>query len=235
MLLRQSKNSYIRCTDHYGYITNQLTRHDRSYNETGADFLRTISRIPRDIDDIVEELLLTYEDISPVELKNDYIEFVESLARDCFIVIGENEQELDEKDIDFSYSIDNPMTLKRDYYQVTDEIVGENTQDFFLKEVQGRPLISNIQFELSSRCNERCIHCYIPNSKKNHGFDIPLVKIEQILDEFKTMGGIHVTLSGGEALLHKDFIEIAEYCRKCDLIITILSNLISLTDRIVFS
>jgi radical SAM protein with 4Fe4S-binding SPASM domain len=45
------------------------------------------------------------------------------------------------------------------------------------------------------------------------------------------MGGIYVTLSGGEAFLHKDLIEIARYCRKKDLKISILSNLISLKDE----
>ena len=29
-----------------------------------------------------------------------------------------------------------------------------------------------------------------------------------VIDEFAAMGGLHVTLSGGEALLHKDIAEI---------------------------
>ena len=70
-------------------------------------------------------------------------------------------------------------------------------------------MIYALQFELSSRCNERCIHCYIPNEKKNVGFDMPTAKVKSILDEFAAMGGIHVTLSGGEAFMHKDIIEIA--------------------------
>ena len=159
------------------------------------------------------------------------MEFAESLARDHFIVLGETPEELDAKDDDFTYDIDNPKTLVDNYYQATDEKVSENTQDFFLEEVQGRPLISSLQFELSSRCNERCIHCYIPNEKKNKGFDMPTAKVKSILDEFAAMGGIHVTLSGGEAFLHKDLIEIARYCREKDLKISILSNLISLKDE----
>ena len=57
MLIRQSKNSFIRCTEHYGYITNQLTRHDRVYDEFGADLLKQIKREPQDIDNIVTHLL----------------------------------------------------------------------------------------------------------------------------------------------------------------------------------
>lgn len=231
MLIRQSKNSYIRCTDNYGYITDQLTRQDRVYNETGAFFLRQIGRKAKDIDEVVNEMLSEFEDVSFEELKNDFLEFVESLENSRFVVTGDNEDELNEKDLDFTYKIDNPKTLITDYTQQTKEVVSENTQDFFLEEVQGRPLISSLQFELSSRCNERCIHCYIPNGKKNEGFDMPLRKVKSIIDEFVKMGGIHVTLSGGEAFLHKDLIEICEYCRLNDLKITILSNLIALKDE----
>ena len=231
MLVRQSKNSFIRTTKRYGYITNQLTRHDRCYDEYGAVLLREITREARDVDDIINHLLTVFEDVDRDTLKTDFMEFAESLARDKFIVLGESIEELDAKDDNFTYDIDNPKTLVDNYYQTTDEKVSENTQEFFLEEVQGRPLISSLQFELSSRCNERCIHCYIPNEKKNKGFDMPTAKVKSILDEFAAMGGIHVTLSGGEAFLHKDLIEIARYCREKDLKISILSNLISLKDE----
>lgn len=230
MYIRQSKNSFIRVTRQYGYITNQMTRHDRAYDENGADWLKEITREPQNIDDIVNRLVGIYKDVDFDTLKKDFLEFAESLARDKFIVLADTVEELDAKDDDFTYAIDNPKTLVDNYYQVTDEIVGDNTQDFFLEEVQGRPLISTLQFELSSRCNERCIHCYIPNEKKNKGFDMPTAKVKSLIDEFAEMGGIHVTLSGGEAFMHKDLIEIVKYCREKDLKITILSNLISLKD-----
>lgn len=231
MLIRQSFNSFIRTTKRYGYITNQLTRHDRSYDENGALWLKEITREPKEIDDIINHLLLEYEDVDFATLKEDFMEFVNSLALHKFVVIGDSISELDEKDDEFTYSIENPKTLVDNFYQNTIEKVDENTQDFFLQEIQEHPAISDIQFELSSRCNERCIHCYIPNEKKNKGFDMPTPKVKSILDEFAEMGGIHVTLSGGEAFLHKDLMEIAQYCRKKDLKISILSNLISLKEE----
>lgn len=230
MLIRQSKNSYIRTTKNYGYITNQLTRHDRVYDEAGADLLKQITREPRELEDIISSLEKIYEDVTKEELENDFLEFAHSLENDKFIVIGESKEELDNLDNDFTYSIDNPKTLATDFTQITNEGISENTQDFFLEEVQGRPLISTLQLELSSRCNERCIHCYIPNGKKNHGIDMPFERFKHLVDEFAEMGGIHITLSGGEALLHKDIIKMLYYCRNKDLKITVLSNLISLTD-----
>ena len=184
MLIQQSKNSFIRTTKRYGYIINQLTRQDRSYNESGADWLREISREPRDIETIITKLTMLYEDVDVNILRKDFMEFAESLADNGFVVIGNTPEELAMKDASFTYNVALPKTLKEDFYQDTKEIVHENTRDFFLEENQARPMISNLQFELSSRCNERCIHCYIPNDKKNHGFDMPTAKVKSILDEF---------------------------------------------------
>lgn len=169
MLIKQSKNSFIRTTENYGYITNQLTRHDRTYDSNGADWLKEITRTPKDINAIVDHLTSLYVDADRQVLYQDFLEFCQSLANDNFIMLGETEEELNSKDMSFSYKIDNPKTLAEDYTQRTNEYISENTQDFFLEEVQGRPLISGLQFELSSRCNERCIHCYIPNEKKIRG------------------------------------------------------------------
>lgn len=231
MLIKQSKNSFIRTTERYGYITNQLTRHDRCYDSFGADLLRELSRKPQEVDDIVKRLLKLYKGVDFNTLKADFMEFAQSLANDHFIVIGETPEELDVNDLTFSYSMDNPKTLAQDFYQVTEKPISENTQEFFLEEVQGRPLISNIQFELSSRCNERCIHCYIPNEKKNTGIDMSKEKAMDLIDQLVAMGGLHVTFSGGEAFLHKDLIELVRYARNKDLMVTILSNLIALKDE----
>lgn len=232
MLVRQTKNTFIRFIGEMGYITNQMTRHDRTYNETGADFLREINRQPQEVDDIVARVRKVYNNsVSTEELRADFIEFVKDLDRHLFLVVGETHEELDAKDLDFSYSMENPKTLVDDYTQETDQQVDETTQDFMLEATQREPRLNGLQFELTSRCNERCIHCYIPNSKKNAGGDMPIEKVKSLIDEFAEMGGLHVTLSGGEVFLHKDILPIMQYCREKDMQISILSNLIALKDE----
>ena len=232
MLVRQSKNTFIRFIGDKGYITNQMTRHDRNYNETGADFLREISRQPQEIEDVVNRLQLLYGDsVGREELKADFMEFVEDLDKHMFLVSGNTPEELDAKDLDFSYSMENPKTLVDDFTQVTEKHIDENTQDYMLETTQRKPRLNALQFELTSRCNERCIHCYIPNSKKNTGRDMPTEKVLSLIDEFAEMGGLHVTLSGGEVFMHKDVIRIMQYCREKDMMISILSNLIALRDE----
>lgn len=163
MLIRQSKNSYIRCTERYGYITNQLTRQDRVYNDSGAIFLKQISRKVTSIEEIVGNLATIYPDVDQKDLQQDFLDFAQDLEAAKFIVMGNTLEEVEQKDTSFTYSVEVPFTATDDFSQPTKDRVKENTQEFFLEEVQGRPLISSLQFELSSRCNERCIHCYIPN------------------------------------------------------------------------
>lgn len=231
MLVRQSKNTFIRSYFGKGYISNQMTRFDRIYNETGADFLNEITRNPQSIDDIIQRLQTLYGDsVTPETLKSEFNSFVAELARTKFLVVGETAEELDENDFDFSYAMENPKTMVNDFTQRTNEVLDENTQNMMLEATHRMPRLNGIQFELTSRCNERCIHCYIPNAKKNSGSDMSLEKVKNIIDEFSDNGGLQVTLSGGEVFLHKDIIPIIKYCREKDLIITILSNLIALRD-----
>lgn len=230
MLIRQSKNAFIRTTKKYGYITNQLTRMDRCYDEYGADLLREIKREPRDLEDILSSLMKLYDSVDMGQLRADFIEFIESLSEHNFVVTGDSLEELDRKDREFNYSMPNPKTLINDYTQETKEMVEMNTQEVFFDAIKETTTIINLQFELSSRCNERCIHCYIPNPKKDNGQELPTDKVKELIDEYSEMGGLHVTFSGGEAFLHKDLISLVKYCREKDLKVSILSNLLAITD-----
>lgn len=228
MLVRQSQNTFIRFFDDgTAYITNQMTRFDRTYNEFGADFLHCISRQVREVNSIIDELSSLYGDsVTREKLESDFLRFLQDLCSHKFAVKGESPEELDSIDLPFSYAIGNPKTMTENFYQSID--IEENTQDQMLEAAQRKPRMNSLQFELTSRCNERCIHCYIPNAKKNDGEDMSLDTVKRLIDEFAAIGGLQVTLSGGEVFLHKDIISIINYCREKDMMISILSNLISL-------
>lgn len=231
MLVRQTENTFIRIYDDKGYITNQMTRYDRVYNETGAEFLRVLSREPQDIDILLEELSEVFNgSVDEETLRKDFTKFIEDLEKCYFIVTGDSIEECNSKDIGFNYSADKIKTNIINYTQHTEQNIEETTFDYMIAADQRKPQLKSIQFELTSRCNERCIHCYIPNSKKNVGKDMTFERFREALDQFVEMGGIHVSLSGGEIFLHRDIIKIIQYCREKDLEICILSNLIALKD-----
>lgn len=231
MKIRLTKDSFIRRYGNIGYIINQLTRHDLNYNETGADFLEIIDRVPREIDDIVRDLLSLYSDISFDELKGDFIEFISDLEKIGFILTGNSIEEIDLKEPSFSYKMANPKTALYDFTNPDRKDVFTDSSEFFYEVFHKEPQIFGLQVEVTSRCNERCIHCYIPNEKKNRGKDMELSLLLRVLDEARDMRTLQLTLSGGELFMHKDIDIILRHARKNDFSISILSNLTLLTDK----
>lgn len=231
MILKQTKDTFIRRYANIGYITNQLTKHDLNFNETGADFLDQISREPKDIDLTINEILLLYQDISFEELKADFIEFVKDLEYQGFVITGNTVEELNAKEPSFNYQMANPKTELYDFTNPDKKEVLTDSSEFFYEEFHKVPQIFGLQIEVTARCNERCIHCYIPNKKKEGGKDMELALILRVLDEAKEMGTLQVTLSGGELFMHKDIGTILRHARKNDFSISILSNLALLSDK----
>ena len=93
-----------------------------------------------------------------------------------------------------------------------------------------RPYLQNLQIELTDACNERCIHCYLPNSKKDRCKALSKEQVFDILHQYREMGGLKIIFSGGEILLHPHLFNILEECRKLDLMILLQSNLLTLTE-----
>jgi len=69
----------------------------------------------------------------------------------------------------------------------------------------------SVQLDLTYRCNERCVHCYLDHN--DHG-EMTTAEIKHLLDEMADAGVFILTLSGGEIFLRKDFFEILEYARR---------------------
>jgi radical SAM protein with 4Fe4S-binding SPASM domain len=84
-----------------------------------------------------------------------------------------------------------------------------------LEEMTQKALARNIplsvQLDLTYRCNERCVHCYLDHD--DHG-EMTTAEIKHLLDEMTDAGVFILTLSGGEIFLRKDFFEILEYARR---------------------
>lgn len=226
MLIRQSNNSYIRKIGEYGYIVNEVMRTDRLYNETGADFLEMISRTPQDVETIISRLRINYGDSVELEtIRADFLSFIRDLEKDMFVVIGDTKEELDSKDHHFSYSMGNPkkMLEKRHLTQPSNDVM--STTDVLQNLLRKEPYLMSMLVEINAGCNERCIHCYLPNQKKDTNKKMPYETFKKLVDEYSVLGGIGIVLSGGEALLHPDIIEMIKYARSKDLFVTLLSNL----------
>lgn len=227
MLVVQSKDTFIRTKQDVGYIYNQKTKLERLYNETGIDYLNAINRYPKDITEIVNDILLPlFYDVSFDEIYNDFYSFLNNLEIEGFVFLGNNYEELKRKEANFNstlrnFSIDNIPKVYTDSQNAILDMVGK------------QPYLMSLQFELTSKCNERCIHCYIPNEKKDKGIDLPINMFKKVMNEFYKMGGLQVSLSGGEIFMHKNILDIIKFCREKDMQIILLTNLISINEDLI--
>ena len=68
----------------------------------------------------------------------------------------------------------------------------------------------SVQLDLTYRCNERCVHCYLDHD--DHG-EMTTPEIKNLLDQMADAGVFYLTLSGGEILMRRDFFQILEHAR----------------------
>jgi radical SAM protein with 4Fe4S-binding SPASM domain len=69
----------------------------------------------------------------------------------------------------------------------------------------------SVHLDVTYRCNERCIHCYLDHDDKG---EMTIVEIKQVLEQLADAGTFLLSLSGGEVFMRRDFFEILEYARQ---------------------
>ena len=97
------------------------------------------------------------------------------------------------------------------------------------------PLLTYLDMELTERCNNNCIHCYInlPAHDKNmKAKELSTDKIKAILEEAVSLGCLRVRFTGGEPLLREDFEELYVFARKLGLKVIIFTNATLISPRL---
>lgn len=89
----------------------------------------------------------------------------------------------------------------------------------------------SLTLETTYRCNERCVHCYLPD--ETHLKELTLDQIDRLFGQFDALGGFSLSLTGGEVGIRKDFEEILDLARKYGFLTSILSNLTRFSDAML--
>lgn len=76
--------------------------------------------------------------------------------------------------------------------------------------------------ELTYRCNLDCFFCY--NDTNLRGQALSTQRYLELLDELAELGVLHLTLSGGEPLAHRDFFRIGQHARERGFVVRVKSN-----------
>ena len=85
----------------------------------------------------------------------------------------------------------------------------------------------SVHIDLTYRCNERCVHCYLDHD--DHG-EMTTDEIKGILDQLAEAGVFFLIFSGGEVFLRRDFFEILEYARRLLFNVKIKTNAVMIRE-----
>lgn len=229
---RLNTNSFLRIFGEWGYISSQLTRHDRVYDASGRVFLQALSRVPQKLEKLVSTIVQSFAGVTAADIHDDVQSFYDELVEQKFLTSGATPEECDANEALFHYGMENSKTEVRSFLQHKDDMEKfADTGSFFYEYNHAHPTIHGCQIEVNNKCNERCIHCYIPHKFKT--MRLSKEQIFRVLEQLHEMGTLGLTLSGGECLMHPDFEAILRKARELDFSISILSNLTLLTDHMV--
>ncbi len=93
--------------------------------------------------------------------------------------------------------------------------------------------IRTAHWSITGRCNYRCKHCYMSAPDAKLG-ELSHDEVMSIIDQFEQCGIMNVSLTGGEPLVRKDFLEIVDALLQRDIrITTIYSNGRLVTDHLL--
>lgn len=221
---------YITDNRNFGYsqeIENGNDIGDKIVSLSGTLFLSALNTTPQTLDSLAEKISMQFTNVDIKTIKSDAKDFYSLLELDGFIVSGETFQECHMKDLRFSYKDVIPQMDKAECS--SNQGFEKSTQEFFDEYFDNEPQLTNLHIEITSKCNERCVHCYIPHEYKENDMNPEL--FYNIIEQSRKMNLLHLTISGGEPMAHPCFIDFLKKCYEYNFSVNVLSNLTLLNDE----
>lgn len=228
MLLRLSNQTFKRQYGAFTYFFHRLNASDRVFRDADV-FCEKLTRIPTEKSEMLDYILSVYTDGDAEEISRDFDDFIALLVSDGYLLIGETSDVLDAQEQRFTYNVEKPKTITQNELPRTAEGgFSKISQDVLGDYFREQPTLFSLHMDITQNCTERCRHCYIPEYNPLY---LSYEKICSVLDEFRAMGGLSVSLSGGECMMHADFVRIVRAIRERDCTVGVLSNLTVCTDE----
>ena len=110
----------------------------------------------------------------------------------------------------------------------------EEFGDQLMRKLAGQRFPLSGQWELTCRCNLRCIMCYTDcfNTPEMIHQELSFPEVVRIMNEIHEAGCLGLCLTGGEPLARKDFLDIYTYAKKKGFLVTVFTNGTLLTEKI---
>ena len=221
-----SENGYLTDNRNFGYDTasnSSVKLGDLLLSKEGSIFYAQLENNPLEISAIVDKLSVIFIGVTRERLLEDTLKFFQSLAEKGFVCCCEsNDASLDKYQPIFSYENRVPHNIETK----SDELLFPVHNVF-----GGQYCLTRVHVDVSSRCNENCVHCYIPTHNKNSIMAEDI--FDKVLAECVKMKVLNITLSGGEPMLNPHFKTFLQKSVKENMSVNILSNLTLLTTELL--
>ncbi len=100
-----------------------------------------------------------------------------------------------------------------------------------LRHAKAQRRLLSVHWELTHRCNERCIHCYLdvlpPRARPVD--ELTTAECIAVLDQLAALGALHLTLSGGELFVRRDWYALATAAHARRFVLRIFTNGLAIT------
>jgi len=205
--------------------------------------------ISRDLDDVIViknircNEILTLEDVSA-----DIWRFLLNKVRVDFMEIVSHISELYE--IDQNEIIDDIENFINDLYdfgvvmidgkyqtmefgvKYAPQSMMEDFEGQIMQLYQEKGLIYSVTFELTYSCNEKCIHCYANYPiTSNKDRILTIEQLKKAISDLYQMKCMHITFTGGDPFMFKEFIDLFVFTRKMGFSCDIFTNGVFLSNH----
>ncbi len=99
----------------------------------------------------------------------------------------------------------------------------KNTEALIAQVMADNRTFYSLVLELTYRCNEKCVHCYCPEDRQT--VELTAAQISTLLDEFQSMGGMFLVITGGEVFARRDIKSILRDLSQRNIVVNVISNL----------
>ena len=227
-ILFRSYSSYGYLTDNRNFGYDTASHSCKKVGElilsnTGKVFYANLKDIPEKLDDVILRLSKLYSAVPVAVISRDALEFYKELYSKGFIFMGDEHDYADFVSHYFSY--DNRQTFELNIPQL------QASQTIYEETFGTKYSLSRVHVDISSRCNERCVHCYIP--EKNKCTIMPENVFDRILSQCRSMNVLNITISGGEPLLNPNLKRFLLECSRYNFSVNLLSNLTLLSEELI--
>lgn len=116
------------------------------------------------------------------------------------------------------------MVLKQE-----EKTIGNQNEIYDILESYRIPIKAD--FEITGKCNLNCYYCMAKSL--THKKELDVEKVKSIIDEIDKSGVAFLEITGGEPLIHQDFLEIIKYLQTKDMIVYLLSNITMINQQLI--